>query len=106
MTTGASKPRIMYGLNTAVNEEDITFNDKRLIREARTYQKEDLSRVQGDEDTIGHWDGLMATAIAWEMRLHADYIDEKNSPQVWDEDENHLVERQQQDELFDRFGIV
>lgn len=106
LTTGASKPRIMYGLNTAVNEEDITFNDKRLIREARTYQKEDLSRVQGDEDTIGHWDGLMATAIAWEMRLHADYIDEKNSPQVWDEDENHLVERQQQDELFDRFGIV
>ena len=96
----------MYGLNTAVNEETLAFNDKRLIREARTYQKEDLSRVQGDEDTIGHWDGLMALAIAWEMRNHADYIDPNNGPKVWDADENNLIDRQEQDELFDRFGIV
>jgi len=106
LTTGASKPIIMYGLNTAVNEDTLAFNDKRLIREARTYQKEDLSRVDGDEDTIGHWDGLMALAIAWEMRHHTDYIDPKDKDKVWDDDENFLIERQQQDELFDRFGII
>ena len=106
LTTGASKPIIMYGLNTAVNEDTLKFNDKRLIREARTYQKEDLSRVDGDEDTIGHWDGLMALAIAWEMRHHTDYIDPKDKDKVWDDDENYLIDRQEQDELFDRFGII
>ena len=106
LTTGASKPIIMYGLNTAVNENTLKFNDKRLIREARTYQKEDLSRVDGDEETIGHWDGLMALAICWEMRNHADYVDPRNPQQVWDEDENHLITNREQEELFDRFGIT
>lgn len=106
LTTGASKPIIMYGLNTAVNEDNIAFNDKRLIREARTYQKEDLSRVDGDEDTIGHWDGLMALAICWEMRNHADYIDPNQSPQAWDEDENTLIDRNKVEELYDRFKII
>jgi len=105
LTTGASKPIILYALNTAVNEDTLQFNDKRLIREARTYQKEDLSRVKSDEDSIGHWDGLMALAIAWEMRNHADYVDPHNPQQIWDEDENVKIDRDRQEELFNKFDI-
>jgi hypothetical protein len=86
-----SKPNVLYSLNTALNEGLLTIPDKSLVRELRTYLREDMNEISHNDDTIGHWDRVMACAIAYEMRLHADYIDQ-NEPEVrWDEDENHKI---------------
>jgi len=92
LTTSVSKPRILYALNTAINEDEIKIYDKALIRELRTYQREDLNEMRHEEETIGHWDRLMALAIAWEMRNHVDFTplkpkdeDEQEEEMNWEE---------------------
>ena len=99
-----SKPNILYALNTAINEDLLTIPSKAIIREARTYLREDMNEVEHTDDTVGHWDRLMALAIAWEMRLHADYVDPNQIPDEWDEDEN----RKNGDNMTweEKFGII
>lgn len=88
-TTSTSKPRILYNLNTAINEDEIQVPDKALLRELRTYQKEDLNEMKHDEETIGHWDRLMALAIAWEMRNYVDYTLDKTKEQKEEDEESN-----------------
>lgn len=89
-TTSASKPKILYGLNTAINEDEIKLYDKAIIREARTYQREDMNEIRHDDETIGHWDRLMALCIAWEMRNHVDYTPLKKKEDIEDEEVDTL----------------
>ena len=99
-TTSTSKPRILYNLNTAINEEEIKIPDKALVRELRTYQKEDLNEMKHDEETIGHWDRLMALAIAWEMRNYVDYTLDKTKEQKEEDGDDANLSWE------DKFGIV
>ena len=100
-TNSATKPYIMYSLNTALNEGVFKPVSKALVREMRTYVREDMNETSHDDDTIGHWDRLMATAIAWEMRLHADYVDPNQDPDNKNsDDEDDVLER------FDRFSAI
>lgn len=71
LTTGASKPRMLYELKTAVNRGEIIIPSKDLLQEMRTYDKEDLSVVRFDEKQSRHWDLLMAFAICYQMRAVA-----------------------------------
>lgn len=106
-----TKPNVLYSLNTAINEDNLKIPDKALVREARTYLREDMNEVNHNEDTIGHWDRLMACAIAWEMRLHADYVDPNDIQEEWDQDENKKIivggpEEEQPMSWEERFGII
>lgn len=100
-TSSISKPRILYALNSAINEDLIKIYDKALIRELRTYEREDMNATQHDEETIGHWDRLMALAIAWEMRNYVDYT---LMPTKEEEEE----QKQAEDDMTweEKFGIV
>lgn len=107
-TNSRSKPNILLAMNTALNEDNLKIPDKALVRECRTYLREDMNEVEHNDDTIGHWDRLMACAIAWEMRLHADYIDPNQDPEQWDEDENRKIQAGDDTEMTwqEKFGII
>jgi hypothetical protein len=67
-TTGASKPIMLYDLNEAINNEEIEVNDKTIITELRTYDRENISQIRFDEKQTKHWDMVMALAIAYQLR--------------------------------------
>lgn len=71
LTTGASKPRMMYDLAEAVEQDEIKIHDKVILMEARAFNKEDSLDVKVSEATTRHFDLLMACAIAWQMRIYA-----------------------------------
>lgn len=70
LTTIASKPKMMYGLNDAINEELIEIPSRATVSELRSYDKTDLSRIRYDPEQTKHWDRVMALAIAWQMKSH------------------------------------
>jgi len=83
-TNVATKPKMIYDLNTAINMDDILIPSKRIVRECRTYNKEDLSRIRYDENHESHWDLLMACAGCYQMAAHAfptSQVDNDNPPQ-------------------------
>jgi hypothetical protein len=67
-TTSASKPKMLFDLNTAINEDAIEIISPELMQEMRTYDKEDLRSVRFDEEQTRHWDLLIAAAICYQMR--------------------------------------
>jgi hypothetical protein len=69
-TNKSTKPKMMYELSTAMNEGNLLVTDLNLQREARTYDKEDLTRMNFDADLPTHWDRLIACAIAYQMASH------------------------------------
>ena len=66
-TNLVSKPKMMYDIRTAINEELVEISSARIISECRRYDKEDLRILKGNEDTQ-HYDLLMAMAIGFQMR--------------------------------------
>ena len=73
-TNLVSKPKMLYDLNTAINDELIAINSSRVVSEMRRYDKEDLQIVKGNEETQ-HFDLLMACAIGFQMKDHAGVIE-------------------------------
>ena len=64
----STKPKIYYELNTALNEGHINFVSKRVISEARRYDKEDLRIVKASNDeNTRHYDLLTAAVIGYQM---------------------------------------
>lgn len=68
-TNMASKPRMLFDLSTAMNEKSLNVPDERLLRQLRTYLREDITNTKDDEGT--HWDLVIALGICWQMRAHA-----------------------------------
>ena len=71
LTTGYSKPKMLFDANDAINEKLIAIPDKALLSELRSYDKEDLSQIRFDDEQTKHWDLVMAFAIAWQMKTEA-----------------------------------
>jgi len=69
-TNKSTKPKMMYELSTAINEGNLYIPDATLQKEARTYDKEDLTRMKFDAELPTHWDRLIACAIAYQMSAH------------------------------------
>lgn len=62
------KPKMLFDLNTAVNNELVDIPSQGIVSEMRRYDKEDL-RIKGyDEEATEHFDLLMATAIGFQMK--------------------------------------
>ncbi|MGA2418201.1 MAG: hypothetical protein ABSF55_03115 [Candidatus Staskawiczbacteria bacterium] len=67
-TNLVSKPKMMYDLSTAVNDNLIDIPDNALISEMRRYDKENLNTQRFDEEATQHYDILMAAAIGFQMK--------------------------------------
>jgi hypothetical protein len=69
-TDRATKPKMIFDLNTAVNEQLINIPDPDTIREMQGYPRDDLDNYQKD-DGEKHFDRVIAVAIAWQMKNYA-----------------------------------
>lgn len=69
-TNLASKPRILFELKSAIEDNLLKIYDRGLLIEMKVYDKGELNVLKSDEDTTNHFDLLMALAIAFEMRKH------------------------------------
>lgn len=65
-----TKPLILHALKDAINTFALRTPSATVLRELRSYQREQLDKMQFDEE-LGHFDRVMALAIAWHMRLQA-----------------------------------
>jgi hypothetical protein len=97
-TNLATKPKMLYDLKTALNEDMIEVNSGPTIRELRTYDAQDLARVRFDDDQVVHWDRVMSLAITWQMRSHA-IPSSVRDPDLRDVDEAPR-------DTLDRFGVT
>mgnify|MGYP001571747212 CR=1 FL=1 len=70
-TNLVSKPKMLYELNTGINEELVELVSSRIISEVRRYDKDDLRILKGDEETK-HYDLLIAAAIGFQMKNYAE----------------------------------
>jgi len=71
LTTGASKPKMMFELKDAVENNLIEIPSRNILEELRTYDKEDVSVTRFEPTQTKHWDRVMALAIAYQMRSFA-----------------------------------
>jgi len=73
ITTLASKPKMMHDLRSAVHEDLIDIPDLALKQEIISMPSSDLNvaNVDEEDETMGHYDRVIALAIAWQMRALA-----------------------------------
>lgn len=78
-TTLASKPRILNELRTAIHDDLIDVSDEALRQEIISYTSDDVNRAKVDEldETVGHFDRVMALAIVWSLRGVATYTESR-----------------------------
>ena len=72
-TNLASKPRMLHELRTALHEGLLEISDEALKQEIISYPSLDLNiaNVDEEDETQGHYDRMIALAIAWQMRGRA-----------------------------------
>jgi len=68
LTTGSTKPLMLFELNDAMNEQTLIIPSKEIVQELRTYDQTDLSQIKFNDDQTKHWDLVISTAICWQMR--------------------------------------
>ena len=76
-TTLTTKPKMMYDLRKAVNDDLLDIPSKYVLEEMRTYDMQDLQVIKFDEEITNHWDLLIAVAIGFQMR---NYLVEERMP--------------------------
>lgn len=67
-TNGATKPKMMFDLNEALEEELIEIPSRVILKELRTYDENNLTQIKFDDEMSQHWDRVIALAIAWQMK--------------------------------------
>lgn len=67
-TNLVTKPKMMYELNTAINENLVKIVSSRVISEMRRFDKEELREVKNRGETTQHFDLLVAAAIGFQMK--------------------------------------
>jgi hypothetical protein len=69
-TNLVSKPKMMYDLSTAINNELVNIPSQPLVSELRRYDKEQLNTTRFDDLATQHWDLLVACSIGFQMKDH------------------------------------
>jgi len=86
LTTSASKPRMLYELKSAFDEELIIIPSQRIMQEVKTYNSDNVSATKSQ--ITRHWDLLMALAIGYQMKNHV----RRNSAYVEDKFDRDLMQ--------------
>lgn len=88
-TNALTKPKMLMALAKAIEDGHLDLNDPDLIREARSYSRNDLMDREVDVRLVTkHYDLLMACAIAWQMKDFAEVSDENS-----DENDEYVPEK-------------
>lgn len=67
-TNLVSKPKMMFDLATATNNDLLDVPSQRLASEMRRFDKDKLNTTRFDEDATQHYDLLTAAAIGFQMK--------------------------------------
>lgn len=67
-TNLSTKPKMMYELRTAIQEDLLIIQSKPLLTELRTYSDKQLNNIKSTEEQTSHWDLLIALAICFQMK--------------------------------------
>lgn len=70
LTTGATKPKMMYEMSEALADNELKVPDEGILLECKKFNKEDSLVVTVNSSTTRHFDLATACAIAWQMRSH------------------------------------
>lgn len=77
LSTGATKPKMMHELAVAFEDDELRCHDNTILVEASRFNREDCLKAESasalasqEEGETRHFDLLIATAIAWQMRNH------------------------------------
>lgn len=76
LTNASTKQKFLQDLNSAIQdpEERLRIRDKSILHEMKAFKKEDAFHRQETAQTVKlktrHFDLLIATAIAWQMKDH------------------------------------
>lgn len=68
LTSSLTKPKYMYELSEAMENDDLKIPDEGILLEAKKFNKEDTLEITVTENTTRHFDLLIATGIAFQMR--------------------------------------
>lgn len=71
-TNGATKPAMMFDLAKGLEDDILEIVDAGTKTELRSYDKEELAKVNFDPEETQHYDLVMALAICWQMRKYVD----------------------------------
>ena len=67
-TNLVTKPKMMFDLAEAIQNELLDIPSRAILAEMQTYDKSELSAIRFNPEATKHWDLLMATAIGFQMR--------------------------------------
>jgi len=70
-TNLATKPKMMFDLNTAVNDDLVDIPSKRILIEMQLYDQRELDSAKFDPEATRHFDLLTAAAIGFQMKSYA-----------------------------------
>jgi hypothetical protein len=76
-TSKESKATMMFGLKRAFEDGKLAIYDERILEEMKIYTRQNFTESQ--RTATKHFDLLDATAIAWQMRDHAQFPDTEDS---------------------------
>lgn len=68
-TSRVTKPKMIFDMKTAIEEEMINIPDKETVNELITYQRNDVDNVKDGDGK--HWDRVISLCIAWQMNKYA-----------------------------------
>lgn len=71
LTTSLTKPKYMYELAEAMENDELKILDEGILLEAKRFNKEDALDTSSSESTTRHFDLLIAAGIAYQMRIHS-----------------------------------
>lgn len=69
-TNLATKPKMMFDLKEAVDQEEVKLPHE-VAHEMRLFGQGELNHAKADPEATNHFDILMATAVGWQMRNYA-----------------------------------
>lgn len=99
-TNGDTKSRMFNDLSQAVESGWIDLNDEDLIREAKSYTRNDIMDKEVDPRLVTrHFDLLTACAIAWQMKEFAMRSSQKEQPNTID----NLFKKNHETNVVNRF---
>lgn len=67
-TTAQSKPYILTALNRAIKDFSLIITSETIKKELINFPREYVELVKADDEEFGHFDLVMALALAWEGR--------------------------------------
>lgn len=67
-TNSKTKPKMIFDLVQAVNDDLIIINSVLALKEMRSFSNRDIDYSTFDPELSRHFDRVMSLAIAWQMR--------------------------------------